>query len=370
MRIKRFLMTSLAVPVLPIVAFSSCSTNNPDAPTKLNKTVFETKNQIAFNDIFNLVNNQTDDASFIKKDAEEINKAISDEIARNSLLREKLRIYFFSSIYNSLSNLVNINENGERIKVELIGQRLKGTDDIKALINDSVKPDTSNPKWKKYDSLEAELNKITDMKINVSYKVVDNAQSQWIWESSFKLAEDSELKKLLKAESNQNQTAFTNESIFFRRQITQEERNEARNDSFVDGVFNDEIYQNKLLQLRYQSSKWYWDPQAQIVKSIEMESNINPYSTNGTFGGYTDQDGKRTEFAIDFEQHRSNSTLFKPVFFMQSNKTINSTSINSEWTEYLRYKRYKAGDLAEDPKKVEDIRIDIKSSYVKYDKKI
>ncbi|MGL5204747.1 MAG: hypothetical protein ACRC63_00695, partial [Metamycoplasmataceae bacterium] len=77
-----------------------------------------------------------------------------------------------------------------------------------------------------------------------------------------------------------------------------------------------------------------------------------------------------TEFAIDFEQHPSNSTLFKPVFFMQSNKTINSTSINSEWTRYLEYKRYKNGEQDLDPKKVQDIRIDLKSAYVKYDKKI
>ncbi|MGL5205451.1 MAG: hypothetical protein ACRC7B_00860 [Metamycoplasmataceae bacterium] len=370
MKIKRFLITSFSIPILPVIALSSCSTTSIDAPTKLKKTVFETNNKNAFNDIFNLVNNQTDDSSFIKKDATEINKAISDEIAKNALVREKLRIYFFTSIYNSLSNIVNINENGERVQVDLIGQRLKGTDDLKAFINDSVKPDNSNPKWKKYDSLEAELNKITEMKINVSYKIVDNTQSQWIWETSFKLAEDSELKKILKAESTDKETAFTNSSIFFRRQITQEERDKAQNESKVDGVVNDEILQNRLLQLRYQSSKWYWDPQAQIIKSIEMQSNINPYSTNGTFGGYTDEDGKRTEFAIDFKQHRSNSTLFTPVFFMQSNKKIRSTSINSEWTRYLEHKRYKDGDLSADPKKVEDIRIDLKTSYVKYDKKI
>ncbi|MGL5733215.1 MAG: hypothetical protein ACRCXE_04040 [Metamycoplasmataceae bacterium] len=370
MKIKKFFLTSLSVPILPIMVLSSCSTTSEDAPTRLNKTVYETKNKNAFNDIFNLVNNQTDDSSFIKKDADEINKIISDEITKNSLLREKLRIYFFSSVYNSLSNIVNIGENGERDEVKLIGERLKGTDDIKALINDSVKPDTSNPKWKKYDSLEAEFDKITDMKIHVSLKIVDNVQSQWTWETSFKLAEDSELRKLLKAKNDEGETGFVNESIFFRRQITEDERKEAREESFVDGVFNEEIYKSKLRQLEYQSSKWYWDPQAQVVTSIEKVSNINPYSTNGTSGGYTDDDSKRTEFAIDFEQHPSNSTLFRPVFFMQSNKTINSTSINSEWTRYLEYKRYKNGDLSSDPKKVEDIRIDLKSAYVKYDKKI
>ncbi|MGL5733086.1 MAG: hypothetical protein ACRCXE_03380, partial [Metamycoplasmataceae bacterium] len=168
MKIKKFLFTSLSVPILPIIALSSCSTTSEDAPTRLNKTVYETKNKNAFNDIFNLVNNQTDDSGFIKKDADEINKAISDEIKKNSLLEEKLRIYFFSSIYNSLSNIVNIRDNGVRYNIDLVGDRLKGTDDIKSLINDSVKPDTSNPKWKKYDSLEAELKKIIDIKINVS----------------------------------------------------------------------------------------------------------------------------------------------------------------------------------------------------------
>ncbi|MGL5617767.1 MAG: hypothetical protein ACRCWU_01775 [Metamycoplasmataceae bacterium] len=370
MKIKKFFLRSLSIPVLPTLFLSSCSTISEDAPTRLNKTVYETKNKNAFNDLFNLVNNQTEDSSFIKKDANEINIAISEEIAKNSLLREKLRIYFFSSIYNSLSNIVNINESGERIKVDLIGERLKGTDDIKAFINNSIKPDTSNPKWKKYDTLEIELNKITDMKIHVSEKVVGNAQSQWIWETSFKLAEDSELRKLLKVKNSEGETSFINESIFFRRQITDDERKEAREESYVDNVFNEEIYKNKLLQLEYQSSKWYWDSQAQIITSIEKQSNINPYSTNGTNGGYTDDDGKRTEFAIDFEQHPSNSTLFRPVFFMQSNKTINSTSINSEWTKYLEYKRYKNGDLSSDPKKIEDIRINLKTAYVKYDEKI
>ncbi|MGL5204707.1 MAG: hypothetical protein ACRC63_00495, partial [Metamycoplasmataceae bacterium] len=297
MKIKKLFLTTFSFSILPIVALSSCSTSDSES----RKTVFETKDENAFNDIFNLVKNQTEDSSFIKKDTEEINKAISDEIARNSLVSEKLRIYFFNSIYNSLSNIVNINESGERVNVDLIGQRLKGTEDIKKIINDSAKPDPNDSRWKKYDSLEAELNKITDMKINLSLKTIDDVQSQWTWETSFKLAEDSELKKLLKANNDEGETSFVNESIFFRRQITDDERERARLESFVDGVFNEEIFKSKLRQLEYQSSKWYWDPKEQIVTSIEKSSNLNPYSKNGTSGGYTDDDAKRTEFAIDFE---------------------------------------------------------------------
>ncbi|MGL6125034.1 MAG: hypothetical protein ACRC1F_00900 [Metamycoplasmataceae bacterium] len=371
MKIKKILLTSISAPIFPILLLSSCSAPGPNTPVRLNKFVFETGNKTGFNDLFNLLNNQTDNNSFISKTADEINKIISEEIEKNSLIQEKLRIYFFSSIFNSLNSIVDINDENNIFNVTLIGERLKGVDEIKRIIDDSIKPDPNNSKWKKYDSLEEELKKITDMKISLSYKRVDDLQSKWTWVTSFKLSEDSELRKLLKIQNDNGDGQYVNESIFYRRQISNDEREGAKLDSFVDGVFDEAEFRSKLRQLEYQSSKWYWDEKEQVLTSIEKESNLNPYSTDGTSGGFTESDAKRTKFAIDFEQHGSNVKLYRPVFLLQSNSVINSTFINSEWDRYLIHKGYKNGSgSSQDPKKVQDIRINLKSSYVEYNKKI
>lgn len=371
MKIRKILFTSLSLPILPAILLSSCSTQGEDAPIKLDKSVFETGNKNAFNDIFNLLDNQTTSDSFIKKTTEEINKAINDEISKNQLIQEKLKIYFFSSIYNSLNNVVDIIDNNIQ-QIPPINERQKGIDALKKIIDDSIiKPESANNQWKKYDSLEAELNKITDMKITLSSKRVDKLQSEWTWETSFKLAEDSELRKILKIQNDNGVDEYVDKSIFYKRQISVEERNEARQNSFIDGVFNEAKYQSNLRQLIYQSSEWFWDGKEQIVTSIKKESNLNPYSTNGTSGGFTTDGAKRTEFAIDFEQHPSNIKLYKPVFLFQTNKIINSTFINSEWDNFLKFKGYKnSDDIEQDPKKVQDIRIDLKSSYIEYNKKV
>lgn len=366
MKIKRILLPLISASLLPIVILSSCANVvSENKPVKLKKSVFETGNKNAFNNIFNLLNNQKGDESFIKKTNEEINKLISDEISTNKLVQEKLKIYFFVSIYNSLNNVVDIIDNNIQT-IPPINERAKGLEAFKKIIDDStIKPEASDSKWSKYESLEDELNKITDMKINLSAKKVDQIQFEWTWETSFKLAEDSKIRQLLKIENG------VNNSIFYKRYISDDERNKARLDSYIDGVYNENKYQKNIRQLEYQSSKWYWNEKDQILQTIEKESNLNPYSSNGTSGGFSNDDAKRTKFAIDFVQHPSDITLYKPVFFFQSNKVINATYINTEWENFLKYKKYKVNnDIKPDPDRVKDITIDLKCSYVKYEEKV
>ena len=204
------------------------------------------------------------------------------------------------------------------------------------------------------------------MKIELSYKKVDELPFQWTWKTSFKLAEDSELKKILKL-----QNTGIDSSIFYKRSaITEEELEEAIAASNGDAVKLEALK----VQLKYQSSKWYWDQKEQTLTSIEKESNTNPYSTNGTSGGFTATDIKRTEFAIDFEQHPSNILLYKPVFLFQTSGDISNIYINSAWSDYLVFKGFKKVSGEDETEQVikntKDITIDLKSDYVEYDKKV
>ena len=126
-----------------------------------------------------------------------------------------------------------------------------------------------------------------------------------------------------------------------------------------------------MIQLKYQSSKLYWDGKSQVFTSIEKESNINPYSNDGTSGGFTSSDIKRTKFAIDFEQHKSNISLYKPMFLFQTSSDIRNSYINSNWSDFLKYKKYlDDGNVEANVDKAKDIVIDLKSDYLEYDKKV
>ena len=65
------------------------------------------------------------------------------------------------------------------------------------------------------------------------------------------------------------------------------------------------------------------------MKTIKLESNINPYSKDGTFGGFSDSDSKRTLFGIDFKQSANNYNLYNPTLLFQS-KTVVESYINSD----------------------------------------
>jgi hypothetical protein len=172
--IKKFLPI-LTAPIFPILFLSSCSQTTDESPVRLETTVYKTKNKNAFNNIFNLLNTQNGTDSFISKSTEQINQYISDEITSNSLIQEKLRLYFFNSIYQSLSNISDLIDN-EITPIILAGEREIGVNAIKKLIDDAIKTDENNSN--KYETLEKELNKIIDMKIELSYKKVDELPFQ------------------------------------------------------------------------------------------------------------------------------------------------------------------------------------------------
>lgn len=374
MKIKKILTPFILIPVFPMatVFFTSCGFNADETkPTKLDGTVFENGNKNAFNNIFNLLNKQDDPDSFIQTTANEINEFIAKEIEINKLMQEKLRIYFFSSIYNSLNSVVDIFKD-ETKTVPVGGERSKGIDALKDLINDSViKPEVDNSNWEKYDSLNKELEKIFDMKIFLySEKTVGEIQYEWVWKTSFKLQPDSKLREILKLSDNPDKPGG---DIFYQRTntITKQERERAKQSATIDGVLDADKFAYLMNQIKYQSSKWYWNAAEQTLETIEKQSNMNPYFTNGTAGGFSGDDAKRVEFAIDFKQHKSDITLFKPVFFFQTKKEIDSAFINTEWQNYLKYKMYLDNDgIEKDEEKGRDIRIDLKNSYIKYDKKV
>ncbi len=362
---KKIFLSIFAASALPIILLSSCSQTNEDSPVRLETTVFKTNNKNAFNNIFNLLNNQKGDDTFIAQTTEQINNTISEEILKNKLIQEKLRIYFFVSIFNSLNTVVDIVDNNVTT-INAIGEREIGVNAIKSLITDSI-IQAEKENLNKYAILEKELNKITDMKIEVSLKKVNEMQLQWVWKTSFKLAEDSALRKILKIQNDDGVNPYVDNSIFYKREISEEEMANAKEIAAGDNA----KYKELITQAKYQSSKWYWDEKAQILTTIEKESNINPYSTDGTSGGFTDKDIKRTKFAIDFVQNKSNISLYKPMFLFQTNSEINDSYINSEWIDYLKYKKYKSdGSIEADVEKTKDILIDLKTNYLEYDKKV
>ena len=362
---KKKFLPIFAAPILPIMFLSSCSQTTEDSPVRLETTVFKANNKNAFNNIFNLLNNQKGDNSFISKTTDQINKMISDEITKSKLIQEKLKIYFFVSIFNSLNSVVDIVDQTVTT-INAIGEREIGVNAIKTLISDSI-IQAEQENLNKYEILEQELNKITDMKIEVSLKKVDEVQLQWVWKTSFKLSEDSSMRKILKIQNDDGVNPYIDNSIFYKRTLSEEEIEHAKEISGGDNV----KYKKLITQAKYQSSKWYWDEKEQILTTIEKESNINPYSTDGTSGGFTDKDIKRTEFAIDFEQSKSNISLYKPKFLFQTNSEINDSYINSEWIDYLKYKKYKSdGSIEADDDKISDILIDLKIDYLEYDKKV
>jgi hypothetical protein len=169
-------LSILTAPILPVMFLSSCSQTTEDSPVRLETTVFKANNKSAFNNIFNLLNNQKGTNAFISKTTEQINSFITEEIARNQLMQEKLRIYFFISIFNSLNSVVDIVDNKVET-INAIGEREIGVNALKKLIDDSIKTAETDG-LNKYEIFEKELNKITDMKIELSLKKEGELQLQ------------------------------------------------------------------------------------------------------------------------------------------------------------------------------------------------
>ncbi|MDK2819251.1 MAG: hypothetical protein KFW07_00285 [Mycoplasmataceae bacterium] len=365
MKIKKMFLPIGSLMILPTFIISSCEVVTEDTPVKIDKTVYEMGKSDSFNNIFNILGEQNDQKSFLKKSAEEINLSISNAIEKDKIIQEKLRIYLFGAIFNSLNEVEDIDSNGKVVKVDVVGSRKVAVDSLKAMsVNSDAKKDD-------FKDLQIELNKINDIKIILSEKQIDALQSNWTWEMEFTLEEDSEIAKIIQGDSGTNKRG-----VFYKRTVRDSEEENARLlATRITGETSGELWEKKfselMFQLEYQSSKWYWDNDTKIVKSIKLESNINPYSTDGTSGGFSVDDAKRTLFGIDFIQNRNSNVLYAPTFLFQTRKNIDSTFINSEWNNFLKFKKYKMNDKDEiDEKRARNILIDLSSTNIKYEKKI
>lgn len=365
----------LSTPIIPVIALTSCSAVDENAPVKLETTVFAAKNESSFNNIFNLLDDQNKiENSFIEKNTEQINSSVQKTIDTDKKIQEKLRIFFFKSIYDSLYSVENIID-GVLKPQEAFGDRLKAIEEIKKFI---IKSSDENNKFK---LLEDELLKIVDMKLILSQKNEGEIQSSWVWEMEFRLAENSELAKIIQGNID---PTINKRGVFYKRENLSEEEiifARAAASKLVPNTTTEEdklkwkeAYDTEILQAQYQSSKWYWNNDTKIMKTIKLESNINPYSKDGTFGGFSDSDSKRTLFGIDFKQSANNFNLYKPTLLFQS-KTVVESYINSDWRKFLEYKQYlsssESNNTSEaDEEKAKDIIFDLNCANVKYDKKI
>ena len=161
----------LSTPIIPVIALTSCSAVDENAPVKLDTTVFAAKNESSFNNILNLLEDQNKiENSFIKKNTEQINSSVQKTIDTDKKIQEKLRIFFFKSIYDSLYSVENIID-GVLKPQEAFGDRLKAIEEIKKFI---IKSSDENNKFK---LLEDELLKIVDMKLILSQKNEGEIQS-------------------------------------------------------------------------------------------------------------------------------------------------------------------------------------------------
>ena len=325
MKIKNLFSSTLLISILPIVVLSSCSTDET-APIRLETTVLETGNKNGFNNLFNLLSGEDKDVSnsFNKKTTNNINELIKREIGNNSLFKEKLQIYFLASIYDSLYSVTDIIDDKFE-EMEAIGDRKIALDKLK----DFITGESNISDEKKFENIDNLLAEIIDPEIILKLKE-EGTPNQWEWTTSFKLKEGGKLREIL--------IKPTGGGYFYQNDVSSIDKPD--------------------IQDKYQSSKWYVNEQNDGITSILKQSNLNSYSTDGTIGGLTESDAKRSTFTLDFRQHKSNNV-------------ITSTYINYTWEDYLKYKKYKDDDdIEHDKEKVKDIIIDLECSYITYKTKI
>ncbi len=358
------LLFKLVIPVvimIPAFAFSSCSSTSKSEITIVNPnhTLYYSRKEDSketFNNVFNLLQrkNQCEKPnSFYNKNVDDINKIIENAISNNKEMLEKLRIYLFISIYDSLKNVTNIiNKQPVHIKPE--GQRLVAKEKIETFIK------ASNDKKDNFKDLENELLKIVNIKLKL---IVNEQPNLWSWEFQFQLDKDSKLAEFVQGNDNPNPRG-----VFYRRDINSVENKTLEKNAVVDGVYNEEKYQELFLQAQYQASKWYWDDNTKIMKSIILQSNTNPFKTLGTNGGFSSEDAKRNLLTIDFNNYPNNNK-YEPLFLFQSSETLEKF-ITNEWQKFMEYKKYIIVDDSSDQEvNKNNIWINLNSSYIKYDKK-
>ena len=269
---------------------------------------------------------------------QEFESRINNEINGNSQNRKLLKLFAFSSLYQSVKNPYN-----REGKVATINdEKLKKFGDF---LSDQMKPDDdkiTDDNKKTYNNFDRFIEKFVDVKINVL---------------AFDTVEDATNSNKIKAQINKNlslgeslnddlldrlhfQLSFkindpkTNElivnngeSIFYRTPKIREEREVINKNKNADLVLRN-LIEN---QFKYQGSKMYFDLETQEFKSIVLTSNVKLNGDKSTkpSGFIEGTDTNRKLLFFDFKQigkeefqnylifDLANSSYFDP--FLQTN---------------------------------------------------
>ena len=269
---------------------------------------------------------------------QEFENKINNEINGNSQNRKLLKLFAFSSLYQSVKNPYN-----REGKIATINdEKLKKFGDF---LSDQMKPDDdkiTDDNKKTYNNFDRFIEKFVDVKINVL---------------AFDTVEDATNSNKIKAQINKNlslgeslnddlldrlhfQLSFkindpkTNElivnngeSIFYRTPKIREEREVINKNKNADLVLRN-LIEN---QFKYQGSKMYFDLETQEFKSIVLTSNVKLNGDKSTkpSGFIEGTDTNRKLLFFDFKQigkeefqnylifDLANSSYFDP--FLQTN---------------------------------------------------
>ena len=269
---------------------------------------------------------------------QEFENKINNEINGNSQNRKLLKLFAFSSLYQSVKNPYN-----REGKIATINdEKLKKFGDF---LSDQMKPDNdkiTDDSKKTYNNFDRFIEKFVDVKINVL---------------AFDAVEDATNSNKIKAQINKNlslgeslnddlldrlhfQLSFkindpkTNElivnngeSIFYRTPKIREER------EIINKNKNADLELRNLIenQFKYQGSKMYFDLETQEFKSIVLTSNVKLNGDKSTkpSGFIEGTDTNRKLLFFDFKQigkeefqnylifDLANSSYFDP--FLQTN---------------------------------------------------
>ena len=269
---------------------------------------------------------------------QEFENKINNEINGNSQNRKLLKLFAFSSLYQSVKNPYN-----REGKIATINdEKLKKFGDF---LSDQMKPDNdkiTDDSKKTYNNFDRFIEKFVDVKINVL---------------AFDTVEDATNSNKIKAQINKNlslgeslnddlldrlhfQLSFkindpkTNElivnngeSIFYRTPKIREER------EIINKNKNADLELRNLIenQFKYQGSKMYFDLETQEFKSIVLTSNVKLNGDKSTkpSGFIEGTDTNRKLLFFDFKQigkeefqnylifDLANSSYFDP--FLQTN---------------------------------------------------
>ncbi|MBD5423123.1 MAG: hypothetical protein HDR43_01350 [Mycoplasma sp.] len=351
---RKIIQISSSIVILsPIAVAISCSTSNSFlASSKSNNLYSNIWNLSGMNEIKNTMFDMT---------IEELEIKINNELKKDSSNDFLMKIYSFYLLWQAIKSPES--ESGSSIQTNLSTDITNYSTFLSGkLVADVTNVDNENKEYKKFKSyLETFDYKISI--VNFDGNKIDNKQTlrKVLYEKSYYVLNFKIDFWTTDDETNSKMISTKNsKSIMYKNALTRKQRETIKN------IADEETKEIVVSQYSYQSTKMYYDIVEKKFSTIILPSNVHYDGKEETIdSGFSSNSKSRKLFLFDYSSDEKNPNNFSTKLILMLSSSNNfSTSISSDWTNFLEKEGYYGVHTSENTsKQMKNIEIDLGKSF-------